>query len=133
VRGKRIVLVDDSIVRGTTARKIINFLRRAGAKEIHFRVASPPIINSCYYGIDTPNCSKLIAHNLSVEEIRDFLGVDSLAYMTIPEMLDATGCDINSFCTACFNNAYPTATPDQFTQRHKNTRHVDHSTDVYGA
>ena len=102
VNGKRIVLVDDSIVRGTTARKIIKMLHRCGAKEIHFRVASPPIINSCHYGIDTPNSEKLIAHNLNVEEIREFIGVDSLAYLTIPAMLEATGCPKDHFCTACF-------------------------------
>ena len=133
VEGKRIVLVDDSIVRGTTARKIIKTLRRAGVKEVHFRVASPRIINSCYYGIDTPNKKKLIAHNLSVEEIRDFLGVDSLAYLPIDRLLAATGCPADHFCVACFNNQYPTPTPDQFAPTHQCRRHVDHSTEVYGA
>jgi len=132
IEGKRIVLVDDSIVRGTTAKKIIKMLRHCGAKEIHFRVASPPIINSCYYGIDTPNRGKLIAHNFSVEEIRDFLGVDSLAYLTIPAMLRATGCDTSAFCTACFDNNYPTPTPDQFQPRGIANRHIDHSVDPYG-
>jgi amidophosphoribosyltransferase len=132
VAGKRIVLVDDSIVRGTTAKKIIKMLRHCGAKEIHFRVASPPIINSCYYGIDTPNRGKLIAYSFSVDEIRDFLGVDSLAYLTIPAMLRATGCDTSSFCTACFDNNYPTPTPDQFQPRGIANRHIDHSVDPYG-
>jgi amidophosphoribosyltransferase len=131
VEGKRIVLVDDSIVRGTTAKKIVKMLRRAGVKEIHFRIASPRIINSCYYGIDTPNRKKLIAHNLEVEEIREFLGVDSLAYLPIPKLVEATGSNPDHFCVACFNNQYPTPTPDQF-EAHEKNRHVDHSTDVYG-
>ena len=132
VDGKRIVLVDDSIVRGTTARKIITMLRRAGAKEVHFRVASPRIINSCHYGIDTPNKTKLIAHNMSVEEIRDFLGVDSLAYLELDALLGATGCDPASFCAACFTGTYPTAVPDDFVSKNHNPRHVDHSNDTTG-
>lgn len=131
VDGKRIVLVDDSIVRGTTAKKIIKMLRRCGVKEIHYRVASPPIINSCYYGIDTPNRGKLIAHSFSVEEIRDFLGVDSLAYLTIPALVRATGNESSVFCTACFDNDYPTPTPDQFVPKGNNNRHVDTSVDLY--
>ncbi len=132
VDGKRIVLVDDSIVRGTTAKKIIKTLRRCGAREIHYRVASPPIINSCYYGIDTPNRHKLIAHNFSVEEIRQFLDVDTLAYLPIEEMLRATENNMPHFCTACFDNNYPTPTPDRFQPRNNAARHIDHSTDVYG-
>ncbi|HNR30612.1 MAG TPA: amidophosphoribosyltransferase [Candidatus Hydrogenedentes bacterium] len=132
VAGKRIVLIDDSIVRGTTARKIINLLRRCDAREIHFRVASPKIINSCYYGIDTPNRTKLIAHNMSVEEIREFLGVDSLAYLPIEALLEATGCDKDHFCLACFNNEYPTPTPDDFESHAPVPRHVDHSTELLG-
>ncbi len=131
VSGKRIVLVDDSIVRGTTARKIIKTLHRAGAAEIHFRVASPKIINSCYYGIDTPNREKLIAHNLSVEEIRAFLEVDSLEYLDLEELLEATGGSREHFCTACFTSQYPTLTPDDYTLYNNNLRHVDHSTVMY--
>ncbi|HOL19043.1 MAG TPA: amidophosphoribosyltransferase [Candidatus Hydrogenedens sp.] len=121
VKGKRIVLVDDSIVRGTTARKIIKMLRRCKVKEIHYRVASPPIINSCYYGIDTPVREKLIAYKMikkdqeiDVEKIRQYLGVDTLAYLTIPAMLEATFSDKERFCTACFDNNYPTPTPHDF-------------------
>ncbi len=131
VAGKRIVLVDDSIVRGTTARKIIKTLRRAGAAEIHFRVASPKIINSCYYGIDTPNREKLIAHTLSVEEIREFLGVDSLEYLNLDALLQATAGDPSHFCTACFTSEYPTLIPDDYTLHTNNLRHVDHSTVIY--
>ncbi|MFP4501366.1 MAG: amidophosphoribosyltransferase [Candidatus Hydrogenedentota bacterium] len=132
VEGKRIVLVDDSIVRGTTARKIIKMLRRCGVKEIHFRVASPEIINSCHYGIDTPNRSKLIAYNMTVDEIRDFLGVDSLAYLSIDGLVRATGLDPSHFCLACFNNDYPTLTPNDFIIHERVPRHVDHSTEQIG-
>ena len=133
VSGKSIVLVDDSIVRGTTAKKIIKMLRACGAKEVHFRIASPKIIASCFYGIDTPNKTKLIAHNMSVEEIRDYLEVDSLAYLEIDAMLRATGCDPSHFCTACFTGAYPTLVPDDYIPKNNNKRHVDHSTEIYGA
>jgi len=135
VKGKRIVLVDDSIVRGTTARKIIRMLRRCKVKEIHYRVASPPIINSCYYGIDTPNRNKLIAYTMSkecknkeetIEKIRDYLGVDSLAYLTIPAMLRATGCNPDHFCTACFDNNYPTPIPSDFTIPDKENSALPH-------
>ena len=132
VYNKRIVLVDDSIVRGTTARKIIKMLHRCKAKEIHFRIGSPPIINSCYYGIDTPDRDKLIAHNMSVEEIRQYLGVDSLSYLPIDALVEATDGHPDHFCLACFNNDYPTPTPDKFAANHQAPRHVDHSTEVYG-
>lgn len=131
VAGKRIVLVDDSIVRGTTAKKIIKTLRRAGAREVHFRVASPRIINSCYYGIDTPNRNKLIAYNHSVEEIRAFLDVDSLVYLDMSALLRAAGGNPDHFCTACFTSEYPTPVPDDYTVRENNQRHVDHSTAQY--
>ena len=131
VAGKRIVLVDDSIVRGTTARKIIKMLRRAGAREVHFRVASPRIINSCFYGIDTPNRNKLIASNHSVEEIRAFLDVDSLVYLDLEALLRATGGDPSHFCTACFTSEYPTPVPEDYVTKVRNCRHVDHSTAAY--
>ncbi|MCK5861449.1 MAG: amidophosphoribosyltransferase [Candidatus Hydrogenedentes bacterium] len=130
VEGKRIVLVDDSVVRGTTARKIIKSLRRCGAKEIHFRVASPRITNSCYYGIDTPNKEKLIAHKLSVEEIRSFLNVDSLEYLELDALLKSTNGDPSHFCTACFTGEYPTPEPGDYELHTNNLRHVDHSTAV---
>jgi len=114
VAGKRIVLVDDSIVRGTTSKKIIKMLRRAGAREIHFRISCPPIIDSCYYGIDTPRRERLIASQMSTEEIRDYLGVDSLVYQTIDGMVEATGRPKEGFCLACFNSEYPTPRPHDF-------------------
>ena len=90
IEGKRIVVIDDSIVRGTTSKKIIKMLRKYGAKEIHFRVSCPPIVNSCHYGIDTPRRERLISYQMSVEEIRRELGVDTLVFQTIEGMLDAT-------------------------------------------
>jgi amidophosphoribosyltransferase len=134
VHGKRIVLIDDSIVRGTTSKKIVKMLRNAGAKEIHFRVASPMIINSCHYGIDTPNREKLIAYRYQqeVELIRQELGVESLGYLPIDAMLEATGLPKDHFCLACFNNQYPTMTPKDFELRKQNHRHVDTTTEVYG-
>jgi amidophosphoribosyltransferase len=128
VEGKRIVLVDDSIVRGTTARKIIKTLWRSGAKEIHFRISSPEIINSCYYGIDTANPSKLIAHNMTREQIREFLGVNSLAYLPIESMVRATGRSLDDFCLACFTSQYPTPVPQDYVLNNHRTRHIDHST-----
>ncbi|MCC6490161.1 MAG: amidophosphoribosyltransferase, partial [Candidatus Hydrogenedentes bacterium] len=130
VEGKRIVLVDDSIVRGTTSKKIVKMLRKSGVKEIHFRISCPPMINSCYYGIDTPERGKLIAANMSVEQMREFLGVDSLVFQTIEGLVGATGMAKDQFCLACFNSAYPTATPDEFKPQKNNKRHIDMSVDL---
>jgi amidophosphoribosyltransferase len=107
LRGKRIVLVDDSIVRGTTSRKIVNIIRAAGAKEIHMRITSPPIIAPCYYGIDIPTRHELIASTKSVEEIRKFIGADSLGYLSLEAVLRAVE-DNRQYCAACFTNNYPT-------------------------
>jgi amidophosphoribosyltransferase len=107
VEGKRIVLVDDSIVRGTTSRKIVRMLREAGAKEVHVRVSSPPTMASCHYGIDTPTRSELIAANQSVEEIRKFIEADSLGYLSVEGMLEAFGRPLQATCTACFTGIYP--------------------------
>jgi amidophosphoribosyltransferase len=107
VEGKRIVLVDDSIVRGTTSRKIVKMLREAGAREVHVRISSPPTMNSCHYGIDTPTRSELIAANQSVEEIRRFIDADSLGYLSVEGMLDAFGRPQQATCTACFTGTYP--------------------------
>lgn len=133
VDGKRIVLVDDSIVRGTTSKKIVKMLRKCGVKEIHFRISCPPIINSCFYGIDTPEREKLIASHMSVDRMREFFGVDSLKFQTIEGMVDATGLGRDNFCLACFNNAYPTLTPQDFELKKRgNRRHVDTSVDLAG-
>ncbi len=115
VEGKKVVLVDDSIVRGTTSRRIVRMVRDAGAKEIHYRVSSPPIIGPCYYGIDTPTRGELIASSHSIEEIRKFLDVETLGYLSKEGMLDSTGDDI--YCTACFDLDYPVEIPqDDFIQ-----------------
>ncbi|HTR01682.1 MAG TPA: amidophosphoribosyltransferase [Thermoanaerobaculia bacterium] len=107
VEGKRVVLVDDSIVRGTTSRKIVKMLREAGAREVHVRVSSPPTMNSCHYGIDTPTRGELIAANQSVDEIRRFIDADSLGYLSVEGMLDAFGRPQQATCTACFTGIYP--------------------------
>jgi amidophosphoribosyltransferase len=103
--GKRVVVVDDSLVRGTTSRKIIGMLREAGAKEVHLRVSAPPTISPCYYGIDTPTKGELIAHYLSVNQIRDFIGADSLGYLSIQGLKEVSG---SGFCNGCFSGDYPT-------------------------
>jgi amidophosphoribosyltransferase len=107
LRGKSIVLVDDSIVRGTTSRKLVRMLRRVGVKAIHMRISSPPIIGPCYYGIDTPTKKELIGASHSVPEIRDYLGVDSLAYLSVEGLLKCCGGTANSFCVGCFTDRYP--------------------------
>src|SRR5436189_4967233 len=108
IEGQRVVLVDDSIVRGTTSRKIVRMLREAGAKEVHVRISCPPTISPCYYGVDTPNKSELIAANYSIEGIRDFIEADSLGYLSLEGMLDATGLNADESCVACWNERYPT-------------------------
>lgn len=113
VDGKRIVLVDDSIVRGTTSRKIVRMLREAGAREVHVRVSSPPTMNSCHYGIDTPTKDELIAANKSVEEIREFIEADSLGYLSVEGMLEAFGRPMQATCTACFTGVYPVEIEDE--------------------
>src|SRR5882762_2871557 len=108
IAGKRVILIDDSIVRGTTSKKIVQMVREAGAKEIHMRVSCPPTISPCYYGVDTPDKADLIAAQMSVEEIRLFIGADSLGYLSLEGMLEATGINPNSACVACWNEKYPT-------------------------
>ena len=106
LKDKRIVLVDDSIVRGTTSAKLIQRIRKAGAREVHLRVTSPPFTNPCYYGVDTPDKSKLIAANLSIKEINKKIGADSLEFLSLENMMELTNgpCD---YCKACFTGAYP--------------------------
>jgi amidophosphoribosyltransferase len=104
--GKRVVVVDDSIVRGTTSRKLVHMIRQAGAREVHVRISSPPTTHPCFYGIDTPTREELIASAHSVDEIRDYLGADSLAYLTVSGMYAFTG-KRASFCDACFTGQYP--------------------------
>jgi amidophosphoribosyltransferase len=110
--GKRILIVDDSIVRGTTSRKIVKALQEAGATEVHMRISSPPVTHPCFYGIDTDGQDQLIAATKSVGEIAEQIGVDSLAYLSWEGMLIATGEDPESFCSACFTGDYPVPIPE---------------------
>ena len=111
--GKRILIVDDSIVRGTTSRKLVQMLYAAGATEVHMRISSPPVTHPCFYGIDTDSQDQLIAATKSVAEIEAQLGADSLAYLSWEGMLEATGAAIDSFCSACFTGHYPIDIPTQ--------------------
>jgi amidophosphoribosyltransferase len=111
MHGKSVVVVDDSLVRGNTSKGLVQMIRAAGAREVHLRLGSPPITGPCHYGIDTPNRNELIAATHSVEEIRQFLGVDSLGYLSLNGMLQAAGKE-TGFCHACFSGQYPTPTPD---------------------
>ena len=106
IEGKRLVIVDDSIVRGTTTRHLIDLLRSAGAKEIHLRVCAPPIRYPCHYGIDMPNRAELLASDRSVEEVRDELGVDSLGFLDVPSLYSSVAQEGPGFCTACFTGEY---------------------------
>jgi len=107
--GKRVVLIDDSIVRGTTSRKIVRMVRGAGAREVHMRISCPPTISPCFYGVDTPSKRELIAANKSVEEIRDFIGADSLAYLSLQGLKKACADgEKTTYCSACYTGAYPT-------------------------
>ena len=118
IAGKRVILVDDSVVRGTTSLKIVQMMREAGAREVHFRVASPPTKHSCYYGVDTPERAKLLAHRLDVEEMREFIQADTLGFVSIDGLYKALGEARRSsmrpqHCDACFTGDYPTRLTDQ--------------------
>ncbi len=108
LEGQRVVLVDDSIVRGTTSRKIVRLVREAGATEVHVRISCPPTISPCYYGVDTPRRDELIAANQSTEEIRQFLGADSLGYLSLGSLRAAVEDTEGKFCTSCYTGSYPT-------------------------
>jgi amidophosphoribosyltransferase len=106
--GQRVVVVDDSIVRGTTSRNLMRMIRDAGAREIHFRISSPPVTNPCFYGIDMPTREELVAHGRTVDEIRDIIGVDTLGYLSAEAMLATVrGGDGSGACSACFKGDYP--------------------------
>jgi len=106
IEGKRVIVVDDSLVRGTTSQELVRLIREAGAREVHLRVASPPVRYPCYYGIDMPTREELIAANLTVDEIREHLGVDTLGYLSLEGLLGAVDGG-RTFCTCCFSGAYP--------------------------
>jgi amidophosphoribosyltransferase len=114
LRGKSIVVVDDSIVRGTTSKKIVAMLRRAGAREVHLRISAPPTIDPCFYGIDTPDKEDLIASHKSVEEIREFIGVNSLGFLSLEGLYRAVSSTRGKFCDACFTGEYPIGIPESF-------------------
>ncbi|MGH9555680.1 MAG: amidophosphoribosyltransferase [Terriglobales bacterium] len=111
--GKRVILIDDSIVRGTTSRKLVRMVRDAGAREVHMRISCPPTISPCFYGVDTPSKRQLIAANKSVEEIREYIGADSLSYLSLDGMKQACADgEKTTYCTACYTGVYPTAHVD---------------------
>ena len=107
IEGKRVIIIDDSIVRGTTSKKIVRMLREVGAKEVHVRISSPPTTHSCFYGIDTPTKGELIASNMDIDQTCEYLGADSLHYITLEKMLEIFGEQKDDFCAACFDGRYP--------------------------
>jgi len=109
--GQRVVLIDDSIVRGTTSRKIVKMVRAAGASEVHVRISCPPTISPCFYGVDTPRRSELIAATHSLEEIRRYLGADSLGYLSLDGLVQSVRGGSRSYCTSCYTGKYPVAFP----------------------
>jgi amidophosphoribosyltransferase len=111
LEGRRVILIDDSIVRGTTSRKIVKMVRAAGAKEVHMRIACPPTISPCFYGVDTPNRSELIAATHTLEQVRDFIEADTLAYLSLEGLLRAVKPAGGSYCTSCYTGNYPVAIP----------------------
>ena len=111
LEGKRVVLLDDSIVRGTTSRKIVRMVRAAGAREVHLRISCPPTVSPCFYGVDTPSRTELIAATHSQDEIRKYVEADSLAYLSLDGLKTAIGPEQNSYCTSCYTGVYPVAFP----------------------
>ncbi len=118
IAGKRLVVVDDSIVRGTTQRAIVAMLREAGAAEVHVRISSPPVAWPCYFGIDFPSRAELLAGNLTVEEIRQSIGADSLGFVSLAGLIEATTVPSGRLCHACFDGSYPIPVPDSEKGKH---------------
>jgi amidophosphoribosyltransferase len=123
--GKRVVLIDDSIVRGTTSRKIVKMVRAAGAKEVHMRISCPPTLSPCFYGIDTPTKRELIASSHTVEEIGKYIEADSIAYLSLSGLIQAVGGKGNEFCTACYTGQYPIDFADMTTDAKAEDRQLD--------
>jgi amidophosphoribosyltransferase len=111
LEGKRVVLIDDSIVRGTTSRKIVKMIKAAGAKEVHMRISCPPTISPCFYGVDTPRRSELIAATHTVEEIQRYLNADTLAYLSLDGLTSSVKPSQRSYCTSCYTGHYPVEFP----------------------
>jgi amidophosphoribosyltransferase len=110
LKGKRVIVIDDSLVRGTTSKKLISLIRNAGAKEVHLRIAAPPTTGPCYYGVDTPRQQELIASQSTIEQIREFVGADSLGYLSQEGLKSAANAG-SGYCHACFSGEYPTPIP----------------------
>ena len=125
LQGKRVILIDDSIVRGTTSRKIVKMVRAAGAKEVHMRITCPPTISPCFYGIDTPTKKELIASSHTVEEIGKYIEADSLAYLSLSGLTRAVGGKGGEFCTACYTGQYPIAFVDALPDAKAEDRQLD--------
>ncbi|MEJ2469255.1 MAG: amidophosphoribosyltransferase, partial [Campylobacterales bacterium] len=106
IEGKRLIVIDDSIVRGTTSRRIVRMLKEAGAAEVHMRISSPPTTDPCFYGVDTPNTEKLIAANMSIEEICHYIEADSLAFLSNEALMRSVKAEASEYCTACFTGEY---------------------------
>lgn len=132
IEGRRVVLIDDSIVRGTTSQKIVAMVRQAGAKEVHLRISCPPTVAPCYYGVDTPSREELIASHQTIDEIRQFVGADSLGYLSIEGLLASCGAEENqlSFCTACYTNKYPIEV-DETAKQHCSTVSPNRDSETY--
>jgi amidophosphoribosyltransferase len=111
LEGKRVILLDDSIVRGTTSRKIVKMVKAAGAREVHLRISCPPTISPCFYGVDTPSRAELIAASHTIEDIRKYVEADSLAYLSLEGLRQAVGADQHAYCTSCYTGVYPVAFP----------------------
>ena len=111
LEGRRVVLLDDSIVRGTTSRKIVRMVKAAGAREVHLRISCPPTISPCFYGVDTPSKSELIAATHTHEEIRKYVEADSLSYLSLEGLRSAVGSQQQDYCTSCYTGVYPVAFP----------------------
>ena len=123
--GKRVILIDDSIVRGTTSRKIVKMVRAAGAAEVHMRISCPPTISPCFYGVDTPTKKELIASSHTVQEIGKYIEADSLAYLSYDGLLKAVAAKENEFCTACYTGRYPLEFADMFPEAKPDDRQLD--------
>src|SRR5437773_9200634 len=123
--GKRLILIDDSIVRGTTSRKIVKLVRAAGAKEVHMRISCPPTISPCFYGIDTPTKKELIASSHTVDEICKYIEADSLAYLSLSGLMRAVGAKPNEFCSACYTGKYPLPFADMMPDAREAGRQLD--------
>lgn len=117
VKGRRVMLIDDSIVRGTTSRRIVDLVRKAGAREVHFRVGSPPIIAPCYFGIDMSTREELIASSKNVEAIRKEINADTLAYLSLEGLINSVGISESDLCLACLTAEYPVMVPGEVCNR----------------